>query len=458
MMRAAACLLGVCFGAPAPACLVTDYGARPNDARDDTRALQRAIDDCAAAGGGRVIVPAGRFEFGTLQLRSRIELHLSPGAVLRAHGRFDGHPRLDVQRGPGDHGSDEGDRRALIFAHRADDVAITGSGLIDGNGPAYWEPGFIGSGRARPQNPRPRYGLWFLQCSRVNLLHFRMIDPPMYFITSERSEDVFIDGIRLDADPLSPNSDGIQIEGGSRIRIVNVSIRTGDDAIVLKTKGSGPIEDVSVIGSHLQSDDSAFKFGTGSELPVRRVLFADSIITRSRIGIAIFMKDGGLIEGFTARGIRIDTGSRHATDYPIYLDIDRRTGDSVLGRVRDVLLSDLDIRTRGNILINGHRERPFEDLTLRDIRLRIEAPVDLSTLRGKPRGNALVEPLENSVDYSRTSAHVTIAHVDGLAVDNVRLQGTPEDLARRAPGALIGVRNARVRESDLTASAGDGAQ
>jgi polygalacturonase len=422
-------------------CEVTAYGAKPGDETLDTPAIQAAIDACAARGGGRVLVPAGRFRFGTLMLASRIELHLAAGAVLEASGRIDDHPILDIKGNVGDHGSDEGGLRGLIVAHALEDVAITGHGLIDGNGDAYWEPGFIGSGRSRPSNPRPRFGIWFLDSKRVTLEHFHMRDPPMYFITSERSEDVVVDGIRLDANPLSPNSDGIQIEGGSSIRIANVAIRTGDDAIVLKSKGSGPVEDVSVTNSYLQSDDSAFKFGTGTALSMKRVLFADSIIARSRIGIAIFMKDGGTIEQFTARGIEIDTASRHATDYPIYLDLDRRDDASKLGTLRDITLSDIRIRSRGNILVNGHPDAHFENLTLRAIDFRIVDPVDLTGLRGKPRGNALLKPLAQIVDYARVDAHVTIAHVDGLTLDRVTLRGDADALAAREPFVLEQVRD-----------------
>jgi polygalacturonase len=450
-MKARVCLatllvaLSFSSSTSASVCSILEHGATPNDDTADTAAIQAAIDACAAAGGGRVLIPPGNFGFATLELRSRIELHLMPGAVLSATGRIEDHPVLDLKPNTGDHGDDLGGLRALIYANQAEDVAITGFGLIDGRGASYWEPGFIGSGQSRPKNPRPRYGIWFLDSARITLKHFRMIDPPMYFVTTERSEDVVIDGIRLDAHPQSPNSDGIQIEGGARIRISNVAIRTGDDAIVLKSKGSGAVEDVSVTNAYLESDDSAFKFGTGTTLPIRRVSISNSIIARSRIGIAIFMKDGGTIEQFRAEGMIIETASRHATDYPIYLDLDRRTDESPLGVVRDVTLSDLTVRSRGNILVNGHPDSRIDQLTLRNIEFRVTEPVDLTTLRGKPRGNALIQPLRQMIDYARENAHVTIAHVDGLVVDSIRLSGTQDDREARAPLKLIDTPDADVR-------------
>ena len=61
---------------------IIDYGAAPDTTRLSTQALQRAIDDCSAAGGGRVVVPAGSFKTGTIVLKSNVNLHLEHGATL----------------------------------------------------------------------------------------------------------------------------------------------------------------------------------------------------------------------------------------------------------------------------------------------------------------------------------------------------------------------------------------
>ena len=100
-----------------------------------TGRLQQAIDEASAAGGGRVLVPAGVHRTGSLQLRSDIELHLEAGATLQlvpepelyppVTARWEGAP-VDVHR-PG------------LYASGARNVAITGFGTIDGGGQAWWE-------------------------------------------------------------------------------------------------------------------------------------------------------------------------------------------------------------------------------------------------------------------------------------------------------------------------------
>jgi hypothetical protein len=414
-------------------CDITRHGARPNDDALDTAAVQSAIDACAAAGGGRVLVPPGRFVIGTIRLRCRLELHLSAGAILQGSARIDDYPVLADEPGD-DHGAPRGRDaapgsadisgvRALIVADGAEDVALTGTGTIDGRGPAFWGEGFMESGRARPDLPRPRPWIWLRRTARVTVRDILLKDSPSYGLTLDRCDDVFVSGLRIRNHPLSPNSDGIQVESSRNVRIVGVDIRTGDDAIVLKA-GSGPVEHVLVTASYLESDDSAFKFGTGSRFPITHVRFSDSVIARSRIGIALFMKDGSEYGDFTASGIDISTSSRHATDYAVFVDVDRRTPDSPLGRIRDVTLRDLRIRTRGNLLIAGHPAAPLERVRLEGIDLEVAAaPVDLASLSGKPRGNALLSPLPDSADYSRTDAHVTIAHVRDLAIVDMSLRG-----------------------------------
>jgi hypothetical protein len=203
---------------------------------------------------------------------------------------------------------------------------------------------------------------------------------------------------------------------------------------------------VIVTASYLESDDSAFKFGTGSRHPITRVKFTDSIIANSRIGIALFMKDGGEFSDFTASNIDIATASRHATDHAVYLDIDRRSRESALGRIRDVTLRDLRVRTRGNLLIGGHPAAPIERLRIEGLDLRVTGPVDLATLAGKPRGNALLEALPDSVDYARTNAHLTVAHVRDLVLTDVRIAGTsPADSGARHAVWLRDVDDLRCR-------------
>ena len=117
---------------------VMKYGASGDGAKDCTAAFREAVAACAAAGGGRVIVPAGRFLTGAVHLRSRVNLHLAEGSTLA----FSRDPRQFL---PAVFTRWEGvevmNYSPFIYAFEARDVAITGSGTLDGEaGDAHWWP------------------------------------------------------------------------------------------------------------------------------------------------------------------------------------------------------------------------------------------------------------------------------------------------------------------------------
>lgn len=433
---------GLCLSAGAVMardCLVTDHGARANDDIADTAAIQRAIDTCAAAGGGRVVLPNGSFVAGTLFLKSNIELHLAHGALLL------GSPRLAdyaaSKEGVSSH--TEGKRDGLLIAEGARNVSITGFGTVDGNGESFWDPGFLQSGQSRPTRPRPMPWVEFRDSAFITVRDVTFRNSPSYGVAFTRSHDVQVDNIKIFNDPRSPNTDGIQVNDTQRVAIRSVHIATGDDAIVLKSD-NGDVEDVVVSDSILTSDDGAFKFGTSSSKAIRRVTLRDSTMVNSRIGIALFMRRGGVFEDLEVRNLRFVGRSRSWTEWPIYIDTDRRAEGNKLGTIRDVRISGMRIESRGNVLITGNPEAPLTGITLRDIEFRVSEPAPLAKLTNKPRGNVTAGTVPGSVDHSRENSHFTIGHVRGLVLDDVRLVGAGADVAARRPVTLIDVAGARL--------------
>ncbi|MDP4226247.1 MAG: glycosyl hydrolase family 28-related protein, partial [Bacteroidota bacterium] len=104
---------------------IKDYGAVADNSTDNTKAIQAAIDAAANAGGGRVVVPAGEYLCGPIQFTSNFNLQIESGAILRM---------LPLERYPG--GLTEGQN--FINGIKLHDVAITGSGIIDGQGSPWW--------------------------------------------------------------------------------------------------------------------------------------------------------------------------------------------------------------------------------------------------------------------------------------------------------------------------------
>jgi polygalacturonase len=112
-----------------------DYGAQGNGDAVDTRALARAIAACHEAGGGLVHVPAGTWLTGPIHLRSNVNLHLEEGARLRFSTRpADYLPPVFTRW----EGIECYNYSPLIYACDCENVAVTGEGVLDGQGRAWW--------------------------------------------------------------------------------------------------------------------------------------------------------------------------------------------------------------------------------------------------------------------------------------------------------------------------------
>lgn len=394
-------------------CDIQDFGAKADDLTPDTEAMQAAIDQCGER-GGKVVVPSGRYLLGQIQLRSNMELYLAPGAVLQASTSLADFPAQKAIQQNGEH-------RPFIFGAGISNVSITGTGVIDGSGPAYW---------GKEDRDRIRFGLIVQGCNNVKIRDVSIRDTPMYLMGVMDCDNVVVDGVSLTAPADSPNTDGLQVIDSHDVRISNCLISVGDDGIVPKMRNR-MIERLQVNNCRITSDDGAIKFGTASVSGMKDSLFSNITITDSRYGIAMFMIHGGVYENIRFSNIRIATGGRHLRHYPIFIDVDDRIVRSdppgapkrPVGRVQGITFDGIDISTAGNILIGGHPKSPITDLTLSDIRMRVSASQDLPKLKGKPMGNRTFKPVSGSPDYSGVNAHIVLGSVSGAKLSNIDVRG-----------------------------------
>lgn len=391
----------------------TAYGAKGDGQTNDGAAIQRAIDACTQAGGGTVYLPPGNYLTATLVLKNNVTFHLSAGATLWGSRQFSHYST-----------------NHLFFAENAENIAIEGDGTINGNGDAFWGPKF------KPIETRPSPLIELIGCRNVHIRDVRIRNTPGWGIRPWECDGVYISGISMISDMLSPNTDGIDPDASRNVFISNSYIETGDDAICLKTdkrpgaSSARSCENVVVENCVLISDDSAIKLGTASWGDFRDCTFANCVITGTRYGIAMYIKDGALVEGIRFSNITIDTsadfenartGRQHSrSEYPIFLDLERRGEGSALGRIRDVSFSDISIRSQGRVLVGGPPERPLENLSFRNILMRVTG-FEAVEKEHKPRGVGKIRASTPETDYSTAPAAMIFDNVHGLDLRDIRV-------------------------------------
>jgi polygalacturonase len=116
--------------------LITNYGAVNDGKTKSTDAFKKAIEACHNSGGGRVIVPTGTFLTGAIYLKSNVELHLEDNAKILFSRDPKDYPIVFTRW----EGMECMNYSAQIYAYGEENIAITGTGTLDGNAnnEAWW--------------------------------------------------------------------------------------------------------------------------------------------------------------------------------------------------------------------------------------------------------------------------------------------------------------------------------
>ncbi len=395
--HAAAALLFAAAAANAADFDVKTYGAAGDGLALDTAAIQKAID-AAGARGGTVVFPAGRFLSGTITLRSHVTLHLSPGAVLLGSTRIaDYNPRH------------------LIYATGVENIAIEGGGTIDGQGDAFFDKDLKPLSR-----PSPLIEIWDSRNIRIQDITIRRA--PAWTIHPKNCDGVIIRGIELLNNLRGINTDGIDLDSTRNAIISDSHIEAGDDCIVLKTTNRGPapvrpMENATVTNCVLVSAASALKLGTESYGDFRHCVFSNCVIRDSRTGIALLAMDGGTMEDIRFQNIVMTTQPKwgQGVEWPIAVDVDKRAADSRLSHIRDVAFSDIAMYTKGRMLAQGLPESLIENLSFRNILMRMTGYEEIA--RVKKMSGGAKRGLAGLPDYGATPAAMIFAYIKGFALD-----------------------------------------
>ncbi len=280
---------------------IKQYGAVDDGVTVNTYAIANAIDDCSKAGGGTVYIPAGTFLTGTIILKSNVHLYLEAGAVLKFSNNVKEFPVV-ISRWEG---VKQEVYASCIFAENAENISVTGFGLIDGGGEYWWNL------FRREENlyPRPKL-ISFDDCKHILISGVKMVDSPSWTVHPLRCDDVTITRITIVNPSNSPNTDGINPESCSNVRISDCHIDVGDDCIAIKagteeTEEKISCENIVITNCTMIHGHGAIVLGSEMSGDIRNVTVSNCIFEGTDRGIRLKSRRGrgGIVEDIRVTNI-----------------------------------------------------------------------------------------------------------------------------------------------------------
>lgn len=307
-----------------------DFGAAGDGAFLNTAAFARAIA-AAKEKKDSVYVPPGIYLTGTINLDG-VSLILEAGAVIRGSSDLNDYPPQDFYH------NELGVLRALIVNLHADNVTISGSGVIDLNGKSFYDTSVMDVPEGRvpfnekqiaectyPIGARPGQCIFFYDSRNIRISGITVIDAPCWTFSFNECENVKLTGLTIDTDLNVPNDDGIHVSSCRGVIISDCNISSGDDCIALSciTNWEKPCEDIVITNCILHSCSKAIVIGYIYSV-VRNVTITNCIIKESNRGLCIMCNDeSALVENVRVSNMIIDTkiraGNWWGNGEPIFL-------------------------------------------------------------------------------------------------------------------------------------------
>ncbi|HKS35394.1 MAG TPA: glycosyl hydrolase family 28 protein [Enterobacteriaceae bacterium] len=303
---------------PDKICNVTQYGAEGHRLQIalNTEAFQKAIDDCAQAGGGTVLVPRGNYLTNPLFLKSNVQLKLEKDATIVASTEVAAYRANEQTK----YAEAENGWLPFISIADAKNVAITGEGTIDGQGAVWWErwrENIRATGK-KGSTDRPRL-IYIKRSSNVLVDGVTLTHSPSFHVVMRYSHDVDVNGTRILSPWHAPNTDAIDPIDSQNIRITNNYIDCNDDHIAIKAEKpdsrfpDGVVDNIYIANNTLKQG-RGISIGSESAGGVNNVVVENNTFEGSMYGLRIKSPRG---KGGEVKNIVYRDTKMHNVDVPL---------------------------------------------------------------------------------------------------------------------------------------------
>ncbi|RWR89454.1 polygalacturonase/glycoside hydrolase family protein [Cinnamomum micranthum f. kanehirae] len=416
---------------------LTDFGGVGDGVTSNTMAFAKAISHLsqyASDGGGQLYVPGGKWVTGSFNLTSRFTLFLHKDAVILGSQDMNEWPIINPLPSYG-RGRDHAGGRysALIMGSNLTDVVITGDkGTIDGQGAMWW---------AKFHQNKLKYTRGYLIeimfSDQILISNLNLVNSPAWNVHPVYSSNIIVKGITITAPIKSPNTDGINPDSCTNVRIEDCSIVSGDDCIAIKSGWDEygiafgmPTQHVIIRRLTCVSPTSA-TIALGSEMSggIQDVRAEDitAINTESAVRIKTAIGRGGFVKNIYAKRFTM-----HTMKYVYWMTgnygshADNHYDPNAVPEVHTISYSDM---VAENVTIaarlEGIDKAPFTGICLSNITIGLaekskKLPWDCTYINGV---SSLVTPQPcPSLPEQGSDARPCPFPEDSLPIDNVELQ------------------------------------
>ena len=283
---------------------ILDFEVLANGKNDMTDKIQSALNSLKDK-GGMVYFPAGQYLCGSLQLYSNTTIYLEAGAVIIASGDYEKFPVITPDEVPG---FVRGTRRGILYALNAENITVKGEGTIDGQGQNWWHKG-------ETDEARPRT-IQFINVNNVKIEGIHIKNSPCWTVHPIHCNNVNINKITIENPYDSPNTDGINPESCSNVKISDCYIDVGDDCVTIKSglerdifPKDYPCENIVVTNCTFVHGHGGIVIGSEMSGGVKNLTVTNCVFRDTQRGIRVKARRarGGYIEDIIINNVIMDS-------------------------------------------------------------------------------------------------------------------------------------------------------